>query len=194
MGQVRISIWTPARRASFAGLAFLVAGCVAPTRETFDLAMAPSALQVAMGGPVLGVREPTATPPTSSERVVVRNVDGSVALLPDAQWSQPLPRLLRERMIEALQRRGVAASRIGFGSNRALATDIRRFEIDAARNVAVVEIAVYIVDESSGATRAGHSFSAEAQTPENIGSGAVSALGQAAAQALAKMADWARGR
>lgn len=194
MGQVRIPIRTPAWRASLAGLVFLVAGCVAPTRETFDLAMTPSAMQVAMGGPVLGVREPTATPPTSSERIVVRNVDGSVALLPDAQWSQPLPRLLRERMIEALQRRGVAAARIGFGSNRALATDVRRFEIDAARNVAVVEIAAYIVDEGSGSTRAGRSFAAEASTQETIGPDAVRALAQAAAQVLAQTADWARGR
>lgn len=191
---MRNSIRTPAWRASLAGLAFLVAGCVTPTRETFDLSMPPTAMQVAMGGPVLSVREPTATPPTSSARVVVRNIDGSVALLPDAQWSQPLPRLLRERMIEALQRRGVAASRIGFGSNRALATDVRRFEIDAARNVAVVEIAAYIVDEGSGATRAGRSFVAETPTQENIGPDAVRALAQAAAQALAQMADWARGR
>lgn len=193
MGQESIST-TPILRGSIAGLAFLVAGCAHVPRETFDLAVASPPVSVATSGPVLEVREPTATPPTSSQRVVVRDSDGSVALLPDAQWSEPLPRLLRARMIEALQRRGVAASRIGFGSNRALATDIRRFEIDAARNVAVVEIAAYILDESSGATRAGRSFRGEAPTPENIGPGAVRALGQAAAQVLAQMADWARGR
>ncbi|WP_330083982.1 ABC-type transport auxiliary lipoprotein family protein [Methylocystis iwaonis] len=181
-------------RGSIAGLAFLVAGCVQAPRETFDLAVAPPPVSVATAGPVLAVREPTATPPTSSPRVVVRAPDGSVALLPDAQWSEPLPRLLRARMIEALQRRGVAASWIGYGSNRALATDIRRFEIDAARNVAVVEIAAYIVDESSGATRAGRSFAAEAPTSETIGPDAVRALAQAAAQVFAQTADWARGR
>lgn len=193
MGQESIST-RPRLRGSIAGLAFLVAGCVHAPRETFDLAVAPAPLSVATAGPVLAVREPTATPPTSSPRVVVRAPDGSVALLPDAQWSEPLPRLLRARLIEALQRRGVAASWIGFGSNRALATDVRRFEIDAARNVAVVEIAAYIVDEGSGATRAGRSFSAEAPTPETIGPDAVRALSKAAAQALAQMADWVRGR
>jgi cholesterol transport system auxiliary component len=194
MGQKNVAARRMKLLAPFVGLAFLAAGCAHPSRETFDLAIAPDAAQVFVGGPAIGVREPMAMAPTSSDRIVVRDVDGSVALLSGAQWSAPLPRLLRARIIEALQRRGVGAARVSGGSNRALATDVRRFEIDVARSVAVVEIASFIVEEVSGATRTAKTFVVERPTLGRTDASAASALAGAASEALAQMADWARGR
>lgn len=175
-------------------LALSATGCATAPRQAFDLAAAAGALPRAeRGGPSLVVREMTAAPPTSSARIVVRDADGSVYILPDSEWSAPLPRLLRDRMVEALQRAGVAAAAYGL-AGAALSTDIRRFEIDVARNVAVVELSVQLVDANTGAARAAQSFVAEAPAPEHTGAPAVMALTGAAGQALAKAASWARGK
>jgi len=182
-------------RALFCVLAATAAaGCAQPPGQIFDLSGARVPTRAAAPvGAVLSVREPSAVPPTSSNRIVVREADGAVAVLPDVGWSEPLPRLLRSRIIESLQKAGVPAARVG-GGGRALATDIRRFEIDIARNVAVVEIAARIVDENSAAARAAQSFTAETPAPEHTGAPAARALTEAAGQALARIGAWARGR
>lgn len=170
----------------------LAAGCARPVGQVFDLASATAPTRVsAQGGAALSVKEPVGVAPTNTNRIVVRDVDDSVSILPSVEWSEPLPRLLRERMIESLQKAGVAASRISL-SGRALAVDIRRFEIDVARNVAVVELYARMIDETSGATRAAQSVTTEAPAPAHTGAPAALALTEAAAQALARVAGWAR--
>lgn len=173
--------------------ALVVAGCAGPARETFDLAAAVGSTRAASrSAAAVAVREPLAAAPTGSDRVVVRDVDGSVSVLPGVQWSERLPRLFQMRLIDSLQQAGVAASEFGAGSSRAIATDIRRFEIDVARNEAVVEIVVRIMDDS-GAARAMQSFHAETPAPEHTGPSAVQALTESAAQVLPRVAAWAHG-
>lgn len=163
-------------------------------RQAFDLVGASGPARISRaGGPGLGVRQPLATPPTSSDRIVVRDVDGGVAILPEVQWTAPLPRLLQDRLVESLQRAGISASPVSIGA-QALATDIRRFEIDVARNLAVVEIAVRIIDLNTGAARAAQSFSAEAPAADHTGAPAALALTQASEDALSRIATWTRGR
>lgn len=187
------------RRTGFRALLCVVAalsaaGCAQGPRQAFDLAAAAGTLPRAeRGGPGLVVREITAAPPTGSARIVVREADGSVFILPEAEWTAPLPRLLRDRMVEALQRAGVAAAAYGLAGT-ALATDVRRFEIDVARNVAVVELSARLMDANTGAVRAVQSFVAEAPAPQHTGAPAVMALTEAAGQALARLATWARAK
>lgn len=185
--------WT-ALLAICACMAVVLAGCAQTPRQAFDLAGAAGATRAhGAGGAALGVREPLATPPTSTDRIVVREGDGGVAILPDVQWTARLPRLLQDRLVESLQRVGISASPVSIGS-RALATDVRRFEIDIARNVAVVEIAARIIDVNTGAAHAAQSFSAEAPAADHTGAPAALALKQAASEALSRIAAWTRGR
>lgn len=175
-------------------MAFALTGCAQPSRQAFDLAGALDPVRAARaGGPALAVREPLATPPTSSERIVVRDVDGSVAVLPDVQWTTRLPRLLQDRLVQSLQRVGISASPVSFGAE-ALATDVRRFEIDVARSVAVVEIAARIIDVNTGASRASQNFVAETPVADRTGPPAALALTQAAGDAMSRIGAWARGR
>jgi len=178
-------------------VALALAGCAQPVRQTFDLAGVVSGGARAAtfrAGAALAVREPAAVAPTSSDRVVVRDVDDSVSVLPGVQWSERLPRLFRDRLTEAMQSAGVSAAQISLGAKIALATDIRRFEIDVAHNVAVVEIEARIVDESGGAARAAQVFTAEAPAPDHTGAAAVHALEEASATTLARIVHWARAR
>lgn len=174
--------------------ALALAGCAGRARETFDLSgpATNARLAPARGGVALSVSEPTAVAPTSTDRVVVRDADGSVAVLPGAQWSERLPRLFQDRLIEALLRAGVSAGRFNAAAATSLAVDILRFEIDISRDLAIVEIAARIVNERSGATRAAKVVHVEAPAPEHTGAPAVHALSSASADAAARLASWAR--
>lgn len=185
-----------ARAARIGVLALALAGCAQPARETFDLAGPVGAARGAppRAGAALAVSEPTAVAPTSSDRVVVRDANGGVAVLPGVQWSERLPRLFQDRLIEALQRAGVSASRFNAAATRTLTIDIRRFEIDVSRNVATVEIAARIVEDTSGVARAAKVFLIETPTSENTGAPAVHALGAASAEVAGRIASWARGQ
>ena len=179
-------------RAALCGLA--LAGCAGQPRETFDLS-GPSGASggaPARGDVALAVSEPIAVAPTSSDRVVVRDADGSVAVLPGVQWSERLPRLFQDRLIEALQRAGVSASRFNAAAATTLAIDIRRFEIDISRNLAIVDVAARLVSAGSGATRAAKAFHAEAPAPEHTGAPGVHALTTVSAEAASRIAAWAR--
>jgi len=173
-----------------------LAGCAGFERQTFDLSGEPA--RAAQGRPLrqsaaLIVRPPEAVAPTSGERVVVRAADGSVAVLPDVQWSDLLPNLLRHRLIDALQTAGVSAGDSG-ASALALQIDIRRFEIDAAQNVARADIAARIVESANGGVRAAEAFVVETPAPDHYGAPAIAALSRAAGLVSDRIASWARAR
>lgn len=174
-------------------LALPVAGCAQATRATFDLSGetgVPRSAALRSGAAVF-VSEPVASAPTGSDRVVVRAEDDSVAVLPGVQWSERLPRLFQKRLVEAMQQSGLSATS-NIGARTRLQTDIRRFEIDVARNLAVVEIAAQLFDEQSGKARAARVFVVETAAPEHTGVPAVRALSEAAAGVAARAAAWTR--
>jgi cholesterol transport system auxiliary component len=184
-----------ARATAIALLAFLVTACAQATRETFDLTSETGALRgVALrSSPPIFVPEPVAVAPTSSDRIVVRAADDSVAVLPGVQWSERLPRLFQRRLIEGMQRYGLSAS-AGMGARIRLQSDVRRFEIDIARDLAVIEVSVELIDESNGRARAARIFVEEAPASEHIGSQAARALSDAAAQVALRIAQWTGAR
>lgn len=180
------------RTAALAALALLLAACAGAPRETFDLTADAGALRsVALrGGPAIYVPEPAAVAPTSSDRIVVRAADDSVAVLPGVQWSDPLPRLFQRRLIEAMQQCGLSAS-ANLGAPTRLRADVRRFEIDIARDLAVIEVSVELVD-SGGRARAARIFVEEWPAPDHVGSQAARALSDAAARIALRIGRWAR--
>lgn len=174
-------------------LAPFVAACASAPRETFDLTADAGAVRggALRGGPAVYVPEPAAVAPTSSDRIVVRAADDSVAVLPGVQWSDPLPRLFQRRLIEALQRCGLSASS-NIGA-QTLRTDVRRFEIDVARDLAVIEVSVELVD-GGGRARAARIFVEEGPAPDHVGSQAARALSDAAARVALHIGQWTRAR
>jgi cholesterol transport system auxiliary component len=180
---------------AIASLAFLASACAQAPRETFDLTSETGALRsVALrSGPAVFVPEPAAIAPTSSDRIVVRAGDDSVAVLPGVQWSESMPRLFQRRLIEALQQCGLSASS-NFGAQTMLQTDVRRFEIDLARNLAVIEVSVQLVDSGGGRAKAAQIFVEETPAPGHIGSPAARALGEAAARIALRIGRWTRAR
>jgi cholesterol transport system auxiliary component len=141
----------------------------------------------------LVIREPDAVPPDNSDRIVIRTGLGSVANLSDVQWADRLPRLVQTQILEGFERAGVPATTPGKAADFAFATEIRRFEIDVQRGVAVVEIAARIIDDRSNAQRAERIFIGEAPAPSTLGAEAPQALRAALEISIAQMTRWAAG-
>jgi cholesterol transport system auxiliary component len=196
-----IDVFAPVRigRAASKGVALASAlaalislpGCSSP-RETFDLSPSPPASHVA--GVVIAVDEPNAPAVLDGDRFLLRDENGALSYLADAQWSDRLPRLVQMRLIERLERRGLRAVRAGEAAALRLSTELRRFEIDTPRGTAIVEITARLTRDKGGATVAEATFSGEAPAPHTIGVEAVHAYEAALDMAADRLAAWARSR
>ena len=186
------------KRLLFAALCLApVAGCGSNPRETFDLAGASPLIEGRIASQKsqvrLAVNEPDAIPPANSDRIVIRTGPGEVANLAGAQWADRLPRLVQARLIEGFDRSRVTANVPGTTVDFSLATEIRRFEIDAARQTAVVEIAARLIDDRSNRQRAARVFIGEAPAPHTTGPEATQALREAMETTIRQIARWSAG-
>lgn len=180
-------------------LALSLAGCsTSSPLLTYDLT-APRDRAVRPIGLQIVVTEPAAVAPLDADRIVVRSPTQGLTVLPGAQWSDRLPDLLQSRMIQAFENAQLLKA-VGRPSDRLVAdynlnSEIRRFEIDAARSEAVVEIAVKLVGDRSGRIAAARVFEARTPASAENGAQASAALNIAMAQALREIVVWtARGR
>lgn len=191
---------TPPRIAWVALAALTLSACGAPTRQTFDFSGLPGDRTGSLGSRArsgsarVAIEEPTAVAPFGGERIVMRLDDGSVAFLADAQWSDRVTRLMQRRLIASFSRGGVAAAMPAGPVEAALAFDIRRFEIDAARGVAVVELMATLRDDRSGKRRAAEIFRGEAPAPHTKDGAAALALEAALDAATSRLIAWTRAR
>lgn len=143
----------PARTRGFPGrfparlvlaLAMLAAltACSSPPRINYDIGAAAGGFPARAPRGQLAVLEPTAIEPVLSDRIVVRTSAETVAYLGGAQWVDRLPRLVQARLIESFENARLlrAVGRLGIVADYSLHTEIRRFELDAARGEAVVAL------------------------------------------------------
>ena len=85
----------------FGALAGLLAGCAAaPALTVFSLSIPEERISATRALPgLLLIAEPSAIQILSSERIVVRDRDGSLSYLPGTQWADQLPALVQSRMV-----------------------------------------------------------------------------------------------
>jgi cholesterol transport system auxiliary component len=173
-----------------------LAGCGGgPAPTTFDLSAPREGLRRSAGGRrAIVVAEPTAVSTLDSERIVVRAANAELTYLPRAQWSDRLPKLVQTRLIQTFENSGRAA--VGRPGDRLagsyqLLLDIRAFEIREASRDAFVEVAVKLVNASSGSVSNARLFAAAAAVGAIDGAGASQALDQALGRVLADITTWA---
>lgn len=193
----------PGRAGGFAKIAaagllgLALAGCAtAPALTVFSLS-APESLP-ASARPLPGlllVAPPSAIQIFATERIVVRETNGSLSYLPDAQWADQLPALLQSRLIAAFEnsRRIGGVSRPGdrVSPDFQLNTEVRAFEIDVASGVAVVELSVRAVSEANGRIARARVFRATAPVGSVTPVAAVAALDAALQEVLVGIVGWA---
>ncbi|WP_020177933.1 ABC-type transport auxiliary lipoprotein family protein [Methylopila sp. M107] len=173
------------------------AGGKAP--QTFDLSAPPRGTHSASFGGNLVVAEPVAVATLDGQRVVVKPTAGEIAYLPDAQWSDRLPKLVQSKIIEAYENSSRLTS-VGRPGDRLtvdyqLISELRAFEIDAATGQATVELTAKVVNDKTGKIAAARVFSASRPVGQPItGAGATQALDGALGEVLTKLVSWGGGR
>jgi cholesterol transport system auxiliary component len=175
-----------------AGLSFSVlASCSSAPRTTYDLSPASGDFAARAGRGQLAVSRPDAILPADSDRIVVRTDPQSVAYLTGAQWADKLPSLVQSRLIDSFQNAHLlrAVGRPGMLADVSLQTSIRRFELDAARGEAAVEISAQIVNQS-GRIIAGRLFSGNVPVASTDPAVVAAALDAALAQVMRDIVIW----
>ena len=146
----------------------------------------------------LVVVEPTALAAFDADKVVVRPQPGETAALMDAQWEDRLPKLVQARLIQSFENanwlRRVGRPEDKLATDFVLVTDVRHFEISAADQSAVVEIAAKIVRERTGRIMSARVFRAVVPAPSTRGEGAVAALNEAFVKVAREVVLWAARR
>jgi cholesterol transport system auxiliary component len=175
-----------------AGLPFsLLAACSSAPLATYDLSAASGGFAARAGPGQLAILRPDATLPTDSDRIVVRADTLSVAYLTGAQWADKLPVLVQSRLIESFQNARLlrAVGRPGMLADFSLQTSIRRFELDAARTEATVEISAQILSQS-GRIIAGRLFSGTVPVASSDPAVVAAALDAALARVMRDIVIW----
>lgn len=187
------------RLAACLALATLAACATGAPPATFDLTAPRDGLSAGRGRGLLVVAEPQALAAYDSEKIIVRTGEGGIAYLPDAQWSDRLPRLIQARLIQTFEN-GRRIRAIGRPGDRLvpaaqLNSEIRQFGIDARTGEAMVEISVKIVNDRSGRILAGHIFTRRvAAGGATSGPAASAALDLAAQETFRDIVSWVSGR
>lgn len=179
-------------------LALGLAGCVSRPEATFDLSAAPAARPLrAMGGQV-AVREPVATAPADSDRIVVRPTPDTRATFQGVQWAERLPHLVQTRLLQSFENaaltRFVSRADGRIVAQYVLHTEIRRFDVDLNRREAVVEISVRLVEEAGGRIVAAKLFSARLAPAGEDGPSAAAALDAALGEVMGEIVGWTAAR
>ncbi len=188
--------WRRRKPASLSALAALAAlglgGCANLTApQRYDLRAAPARARPSSA--TFAVPTPTAYVPLDSELIVVRDADGSLSRVPDAEWADRLPSLLQGRIVQTFENAGLARQVVAAdGAARyALRVEVRRFDIDAATRLATAEMTARLVAEDGGRPVAAKIFSASEPVGEIAGAAPAMALDGALADVLTRMIPWA---
>ncbi len=180
---------------SAAGALGALAGCMGGRAPiTYDLSATATQAAARRPSRTVLISEPETIQTYDTDRIIVREAGGVLSYLPDAQWSDRLPRLVQTRLVQAFQDAGV--TNIGRTSDplnpdRVLASDIRAFELDvAAGRQAVVRVNVRLVDDWDRRIVASSAFSASVPVTGTGAAGTVPALDAALAQVINEVIAW----
>jgi cholesterol transport system auxiliary component len=200
------TIILPRRALLLGSAAFALAGCsdlIGPSSAPVQLyALKPAAGAAGTGSKVpwhLSVGMPTATDYLDRSRIALVQPDTSVDYFAGAQWTDHLPILVQEALIEAFENSGridgVAAESDGFKADYILQTDLRDFEAryDQPDGIptAVVRIEAKIAPTIGRNIVSSLQSSHQAQASQNSVAAAVQALDVALGQALSEIVNWA---
>ncbi|HET6912100.1 MAG TPA: ABC-type transport auxiliary lipoprotein family protein [Rhodanobacteraceae bacterium] len=183
-------------------MALLGACSILPPNESPDIYVLPHATQPASGnnGPQLPwqlrVDTPEATGMLSGNGIVVMPEPGKVTVYKGAQWADPAPVLLRERLVDAFlathRLPAVTSEADSLSADFVLGGDLRAFESEY-RNGAPVVVIRFDAQLRRGGSRdvlAARSFEVTA-TPSGVAiPQVVQAFGQASDQLSAQVVEW----
>ena len=141
------------------------------------------------------VPEPSALKVLDGQNIVIRGRDGSVQYLGGARWSDRLPKVVQERLIEAYQESerlgGVGRPGEGLAIDYQVIVDLRAFEVRVnGGDHAYVELFARVLNDRNGVVRASRDFSATVPVGGKGTADFIAALDRAFRAAAADIVDW----
>ena len=160
---------------------------------TFDLA-APAGVKStrSVSAQVL-IPEPVALKALDTERIVVRPSPNEISYYPGAQWSDRLPRLVQNRLVQTFENSGrVRAGTPGQGLSidYQVVSDLRAFNYDVAGKQAHVEISVKLMNDHDGKVVATQVFSGTGPVTSDDAGGVTTALDQVLEAQMQAIVAW----
>jgi len=145
----------------------------------------------------LVVPDPNALILFDSQKILVRNGEGTYTSINDAQWADNLPKLVQARIVQSFenahQLNAVSRPLDQLNADFRLELGIRSFQITLLPSPkAVVDVTARIVSDK-GAVADAHIFSASVPAKSTDAPDAVAALNQAFAQVAADIVTWTAG-
>ncbi|MEO5807276.1 ABC-type transport auxiliary lipoprotein family protein [Devosia sp.] len=172
-----------------------LAGCLgAAPPLTFDLGSAAQIPLRRRSSRVVVITLPKTVQTYDTQRVVVREPGNILSYLPDAQWSDTLPRLVQTRLLQTFEASNFP--NIGRPDDQlrvdvTLATELRAFEIDVAGgNLATVTISAKLVDERRGMIFANKEFTASQPAATDPTVQAINGLDGALKSVMEQILQW----
>ena len=166
--------------------------------DTFDLLPAAGTTTGRRTSHSLLVALPQAPAAIASERIVVKPDPASITYLPGARWSDEAPVLLQSLLIRSIAATGrigyVGRSEGGPVPDTALLVRMDAFEVNVTPDgtmLAVVDIALTVLNDSNQNVIANRSFSQSAAADSDAPGAIVAAFQAALNGLLPAMADWA---
>ncbi|GAP65656.1 putative lipoprotein [Mizugakiibacter sediminis] len=182
--------------------AALSACSVLPPRESPDIYLLPQAAASAQAAAApqpwqLRVDTPQADRLLDGSRIAVVPQPGRITVYKGARWAAPAPRLLRDRLIDALRAggrlAGVSSDGEGLYTEYRLDSQLRAFQSEYrdGRPVAVVRLDAILVDVARNRGVATRSFLAEQPADGTAVPQVVAAFGRACDAIAAQVSAWA---
>jgi cholesterol transport system auxiliary component len=151
-------------------MATVLSGCAgglvsAPPPDTYGLSGAPAVTGQSARNRQILISEPSALKALDSEQIVIRPSPSAIQYLAKSQWSDRLPNIVQDKLVQAFENSGqvggVGRPGDGLAIDYKILTAIRAFEIKAdAGERAVVELSVKILNDRNGVVVAQKVFGA----------------------------------
>jgi cholesterol transport system auxiliary component len=194
----------PARLTVAITLLFVLAGCAgglggSTPPDTYGLSPAPAVTGDSARNRQILISEPTALKALDSEQIVIRPSPSAIQYLADSQWSDRLPKIVQDKLVQAFENSGrvggVGRPGEGLAIDYKIITAIRSFEIKAdAGEQALVEISAKVLNDRNGVVAATRVFRATSPVAGSGNAAYVRALDRAFEAVVADMVTWTLSR
>jgi len=144
---------------------------------------------------LLVVPEPTTLMGFNTDKILLQPASGESTDLPNAKWSDNLPVLFQDKVIQSFENAGyaklISRTREGITGDYQLLIDIRSFHVSTATEPAMADIAfVAKVLDKDGKIVGAHDFQATAPAKGSDARAYVAALDEAFARLQSDLLDW----
>jgi len=196
---VNVSGWivTIAMLSALSGCAGGIVGGTPP--DTYGLSAAPQVSGRSARNRQILINEPTALKALDSEQIVIRPSPSAIEYLAKSQWSDRLPKIVQDKLVQAFENSGrlggVGRPGDGLAIDYKIITAIRAFEIKAdAGEHAVVEISAKVLNDRNGVVLATKVFRATARVSGSGNAAYVQSLDRAFEVVVQDLVGWTLSR